>query len=120
MVEVLDAPLLRALTEPARLAILRVLLIHGPADIATIAEQLPQDRSVISRHLKVLEDAGVVLGVREGRHNRYHLDGAGFVAELERILGETRALAAICCPPVAEIIPAARLRRATRPPGKPG
>jgi DNA-binding transcriptional ArsR family regulator len=60
MMEVLNSAFLRALTEPARLELLRVLLLHGPADVATIASHLPQDRSVISRHLKVLEQAGVV------------------------------------------------------------
>ncbi len=99
MVEILDSPFLRTLTEPARLEILRILLVGGPADIATIAAHLPQDRSVISRHLKTLEDAGIVRGTREGRQRIYDLDGAGFITTLERILSETRALAAICCPP---------------------
>jgi hypothetical protein len=56
----------------------------------------------------------VVRGQRDGRHRIYEIDGASFLATLERILAETRTLAAACCPPVpaaAEIIPAARLRR---------
>jgi DNA-binding transcriptional ArsR family regulator len=98
MVELLDSPFLRALTEPARLELLRVLLVHGPGDIANIAERMPQDRSVISRHLKTLEDAGIVRGQREGRHRIYAIDAAGFISHLERILQETKSLAAICCP----------------------
>ena len=97
MVEILDSPFLRALTEPARLELLRVLLVHGPGDIATLAERMPQDRSVISRHLTTLEDAGIVRGQREGRHRVYAIDGASFVTHLERILQETKGLAAICC-----------------------
>jgi DNA-binding transcriptional ArsR family regulator len=99
LVELLDSAFLRALTEPARLEVLRVLLLHGPADIGTIADRLPQDRSVISRHLRTLEDAGVVRGQRDGRHRVYEIDGGAFVEHLERILGETRAMAAVCCPP---------------------
>jgi DNA-binding transcriptional ArsR family regulator len=112
MVEILDSPFLRALTEPARLEVLRVLLLHGPADIGTIAERLPQDRSVISRHLKTLEDAGVVRGQREGRHRIYEIDGPAFVTTLEQILGEVRTAAAICCPPTtSDVVPASRLKR---------
>jgi DNA-binding transcriptional ArsR family regulator len=111
MVELLDSPFLRALTEPARLELLRVLLVHGPGDIANIAERMPQDRSVISRHLKTLEDAGIVRGQREGRHRVYAIDAAGFITHLERILEETKSLAAICCPPADDVVPASRLRR---------
>ena len=101
IVELLDSPLLRALTEPARLEVLRVLLVHGSSDIATIAEHLPQDRSVISRHLKTLEDAGILRRHREGRRVIYAIDGS-FVLQLERIVGEAKALAPACCPaPVA-------------------
>ena len=100
MVEILDSAFLRALAEPARLEVLRVLLVHGPADSGAIAAQLPQDRSVISRHLKVLEDAEIVTGHRDGRHRVYAINGLGFIGTMEKILEETRALAHICCPPV--------------------
>jgi DNA-binding transcriptional ArsR family regulator len=99
IVELLDSPVLRALAEPARLEVLRVLLLHGPADIGAIASHLPQDRSVVSRHLKTLEDAGLVRAERDGRYRRFELDGGAFIGALERILGETRAMAAVCCPP---------------------
>ncbi len=107
IVEVLDSPVLRALAEPARLEVLRVLLLHGPADIGALASHLPQDRSVVSRHLKTLEDAGLVRAERDGRHRIYELDGAAFIGALERILGEARALAAVCCPPAAAALPVA-------------
>jgi DNA-binding transcriptional ArsR family regulator len=111
MVEILDAPLLRALAEPARLEVLRVLLLHGPADIGTIAERLPQDRSVISRHLKTLEEAGVVTGEARGRHRIYEIDGLRLVAHLEQMVAEVRAAAMACCPPAADVVPSARLKR---------
>ncbi len=101
IVEILDSPFLRALTEPARLEVLRVLLVHGPGDIGEIAQHLPQDRSVISRHLKVLQDAGIVAGRKEGRRVIFSLEGGAFVGNLERILGEARSLAPLCCPPSA-------------------
>lgn len=99
LVELLDSDFLRALTEPARLELLKVLLRHGPAHVGAIAAQLPQDRSVISRHLKLLSDSGVVQVRREGRHRIYEVDGPGFIASLERVLGRARVLAQVCCPP---------------------
>lgn len=99
LVAILDSDFLRALTEPARLELLRVMLLHGPADIGTLAGHLPQDRSVISRHLAVLERAGVVTATPQGRRRVYSLDGPAFVRALEEILGTTRRLVAICCPP---------------------
>jgi DNA-binding transcriptional ArsR family regulator len=99
LLAVLDSEFLRALTEPARLELLRVMLVHGPADIGTLASHLPQDRSVISRHLITLERAGIVSATRAGRRHIYALDGSAFVRALEEILGTTRRLADICCPP---------------------
>jgi DNA-binding transcriptional ArsR family regulator len=78
MVRILATPFLRALTEPAR---------------------LPQDRSVVSRHLQFLEGAGIVRSAWEGRHRRYELDGAGFVKALEAMTARVRTLAGVCCPP---------------------
>lgn len=99
IVEILDSPFLRALTEPARLEVLRVLLVHGPGDIGEIAQHLPQDRSVVSRHLRTLQDAGVVRSTRDGRRVVFELEGSGMVGQLDRILTEARALAPLCCPP---------------------
>jgi DNA-binding transcriptional ArsR family regulator len=99
IVELFDTPLFKALTEPARLDVLRVLLVHGAADIAAIAERLPQDRSVISRHLKTLREAGIVRASRAGRRVIYELDGLGFVRELDAIVAELKSLTPACCPP---------------------
>lgn len=95
----LDTPLLRALTEPARLEVLKVLLVHGRGDVASVAEHLPQDRSVVSRHLQVLEDAGVVRSSRVGRHRIYELDGGFLVSRFDALATRLRTLAAVCCPP---------------------
>jgi DNA-binding transcriptional ArsR family regulator len=96
---ILDTPLFRALAEPARLEVLKVLLIHGGGDVASIAAHLPQDRSVVSRHLQTLEEAKIVTSSREGRHRRYELDGAGLVSRFETLSAQVRALASVCCPP---------------------
>ena len=95
---VLDTVLFRALCEPARVAILAVLIRRGRSDIGAVAEELPQDRSVISRHLQVLADAGVVIARRDGRHIFYELDGPQTCERLETILSELKGLAPFCCP----------------------
>lgn len=110
LVELFDSPLLRAFLEPARLEVLRVLLVQGRADIATIADALPQDRSVISRHLKTLEEAGILRSHKQGRHVVYEIDGASFIVALDRIVAEAKALAPVCCPPATPVPP--RRRRA--------
>jgi len=94
----LDTALFRALCEPARIAILSELVRKGRSDIGAIAADLPQDRSVVSRHLQVLADAGVVVARRDGRHIFYELDGPRTCERLETILGELRRLAPYCCP----------------------
>jgi DNA-binding transcriptional ArsR family regulator len=101
LISALDSAFLRALTEPARLEILKQLLVRGPANIETLAGHLPQDRSVISRHLTVLHRAGMVRTERRGRERIYAVDGSGIVGALERILAQAKAIMAGCCPPGA-------------------
>lgn len=101
LVEVLDSSFLRALAEPSRLEILKVLLERGPSDVGTIAERVPQERSVVSRHLKVLLDAGIVASARRGRHRVFAVDGQAILVRFERILALARSVAAVCCPPSA-------------------
>jgi len=95
----LDATFLDAVGHPVRVELIRALILTGAADIATLASQFPQDRSVISRHLSVLERAGIAVSRRKGRAVVYDLDGPGLVARLGQVQAAANALAAICCPP---------------------
>lgn len=101
VVDLLDSTFLRALTEASRLEVLRVLLLTGTSSIRELAVQLPQDRSVISRHLQVLESAGIVKSEWRGRDRLYTLDGQTCLANLERIAASARIQIARCCPPDA-------------------
>lgn len=96
-IEILDADFFRALCEPARLEIFRQLVLLGRSDIATIAEAMPQDRSVIARHLQTLERAGVVHAQAEGRHTFYEIDGSAIASRMEKIVGLMRTLVPLCC-----------------------
>jgi DNA-binding transcriptional ArsR family regulator len=99
LAEVLESAFLRALAEPSRLEILKVLLVHGPADVGTIASHLPNERSVVSRHLKVLLGARIVNVRRESRRRVYAVDGQAILHRFEVILAQVRSVASICCPP---------------------
>lgn len=91
-VAVFDTAFFKALCEPARIAVLRELILLGRADIGAIAARLPQDRSVIARHLQQLATAQVVKATREGRHVFYEIDAPAVAERLEGILAITRLL----------------------------
>jgi DNA-binding transcriptional ArsR family regulator len=96
---VLDSDFFKALAEPVRIELLKVLLLAGPADISSIANYLPQDRSVLSRHLQVLLRTGLVSCEKRGRHRFYTLNGSRFIDQLEKILNTVKGSVAVCCPP---------------------
>ena len=95
---VLDTTFFTALQEPARIAVLRRLMLLRRADIGQIAEELPQERSVISRHLKTLLDAGIVRCTKEGRHRYYEVDGPAILKNMEAITRRLAEIAPFCCP----------------------
>ena len=98
LITALDSKLFKALSEPVRGEILRFLLLNGRADISTIAENLPQDRSVISRHLNLMAEAGILIAEKESRHRFYSLNGATFLSEFEGIVESLKKCMAECCP----------------------
>lgn len=63
-----------------------------PKYIAAIADRLPQDRSVIARHLRQLASAQIVTAQKQGRHVFYELDAQTIAARLEGILETIRLL----------------------------
>ena len=96
-----DADLFRALCEPARLELVGILARKGLSDVTAIAQEMIQDRSVVSRHLQQLLRAGIVQSARDGRRTLYQLDGLALADRLERMARDVRALAPTCCPPLA-------------------
>jgi len=97
LAEILDSKLFKALCEPARVEIVKFLTVEGRADLGTIAAGFAQDASVISRHLAILHDAGVVRRDKRGRHVFFELDGGNVVGQLERILDHCRKVLPLCC-----------------------
>jgi predicted ArsR family transcriptional regulator len=68
-----------ALGEPVRRRILE-LLHDGPTPVTELAGQLPVGRPAVSKHLRVLGDAGLVEHTSAGTRNFYVLAPGGLAA----------------------------------------
>jgi ArsR family transcriptional regulator, nickel/cobalt-responsive transcriptional repressor len=66
------ASLLKVLADETRLAVVRQL-IDGPKHVGEINESLGLEQSLMSHHLKVLREAGLVIGERDGKAVLYSL-----------------------------------------------
>ena len=64
----------KALSHPARLAIVQLLAARNECICGEIVDDLPLAQSTVSRHLKVLRDAGLVQGTIDGPRSCYCLD----------------------------------------------
>ena len=85
-----DGDPFEALGDPTRREILR-LLSAGDKAVHELAAALPISRPAVSRHLRLLKDAGMVVERAEGTRRIYRLqdEGAGAVQEyLEGVWGE--------------------------------
>ncbi len=60
-----------AIGEPSRRRLLDVLLVQGESTPSALAGELPFTRQAVSKHLGVLDRAGLVEGRREGREMRW-------------------------------------------------
>jgi len=98
LVKALDSKIFKALIDPTRIQILKFLMLNGRADITTIANHFPQDRSVISRHLHMMEEAGLLIAEKKTRHRFYSINGKTFLHEFETIVIKLRACIHECCP----------------------
>ena len=82
-----------ALADPNRREILR-LLGGGDRAVHELADELPISRPAVSRHLRLLSEAGLVSETREGTRRIYALRAEGVEAVqsyLERVWGEAAA-----------------------------
>ena len=82
-----------ALGDPTRRRILQILGSE-PQSVAVLADQLPISRPAVSRHLRVLKEAGFVEEVPEGTRRVYHVRENGLEAiraYLEQVWGDAAA-----------------------------
>jgi DNA-binding transcriptional ArsR family regulator len=67
------APMFAALGDPTRLQIVQRLCGDGPLSIVRLAEGASVSRQAITKHLQVLEEAGLARGTRAGRERVWEL-----------------------------------------------
>lgn len=89
-----------ALADPVRRELL-LRLGEGPARVADLASEHPISRPAVSRHLRVLREAGLVAATASGRERPHALAREG-LEPLRAYLAALDAAAATLTPPVAE------------------
>jgi DNA-binding transcriptional ArsR family regulator len=79
--------LVAAVTEPTRRQLLDLLLERGESTPTSLAHSVPVTRQAVSKHLAVLERAGLVDGERSGREMHYRIN-VGRLDDATRSLSE--------------------------------
>jgi ArsR family transcriptional regulator, arsenate/arsenite/antimonite-responsive transcriptional repressor len=64
----------RALSHPARVAILKALAEKKECICGDLVDVLPLAQSTVSQHLKALKDVGLIQGTIDGPRSRYCID----------------------------------------------
>jgi len=68
------APVFAALGDETRLRLVRRLCDDGPASITQLTTGSRVTRQAVTKHLRVLERAGIVRGERRGRESLWQLE----------------------------------------------
>lgn len=83
-----DDGLWAAIADPSRRKVLDILVQQGEASASWLAGQVPFTRQAVSKHLVVLEEAGLVGRRKQGREVLYRVDA-------ERLDQASRAMAEV-------------------------
>jgi len=88
----------KALSHPARLAIINYLIETGTCITGDITDELPLSRTTVSQHLQELKDCNLIQGTVEGSKVNYCIDPAG-VEKIIETLGSliTNLKKSKCC-----------------------
>lgn len=78
------ARMAKAMGHPTRVAILRTLARRA-CICGDLVDELPVAQSTVSQHLKILKDAGLIVGTIDGPRTCYSLNGSA-IAELRSVL----------------------------------
>lgn len=71
-----DDGLWSAIADPSRRRVLDLVVERGEASASWLAGQVPFTRQAVSKHLAVLEEAGLVARRKQGREVLYRVDAA--------------------------------------------
>ena len=81
---VLKANALKALGHPTRLAIIEILS-RGEQCVCRIMDELELEQAIVSKHLRILRDAGLVVARKEGLNIYYSLACACIIRLMEHV-----------------------------------
>jgi DNA-binding transcriptional ArsR family regulator len=68
------APIFAALGDPVRLAMVARLCMDGPLPTIRLKQGTPVSRQAVTKHLRTLEDAGLVQSQRVGRNRLWQIE----------------------------------------------
>ena len=85
-----DDELWSAIADPSRRRVLDLLVSNGEASASGLAGQVPFSRKAVSKHLVVLERAGLVSRRKQGREVLYQVQ-AGRLDQAARAMAELAA-----------------------------
>lgn len=91
MSSAVDDDLWSAIGDPTRRRMLDLLLADGAGTATTLSARLPVTRQAVTKHLVVLDRAGLVRSVPAGREKRYHVDEA----QLARAVAQLNSVGAM-------------------------
>jgi predicted transcriptional regulator len=90
----------KALSHPARIAILKVLAQRNECICGDIVEELPLAQSTVSQHLKELKNAGLVQGTIDGPRSCYCINWKAFEkfnGAMNTLFSKLKEQSAKCC-----------------------
>ena len=90
------ATVCKALSHPARLAILHTLAQRGTCICGEIVDVMPLSQATVSQHLKILKNAGLITGEIEGQKSCYCIN-TGNMRELGEKFGQLFGSLEKCC-----------------------
>lgn len=98
LIAVLDSFFFKTLSEPIRVEILKFLLKNGRCDIATVAKSIKKDRSVLSRHLHMMNEAGILKTEKVIRNTYFEVDAQSLVTTVSALFKQVNHAIESCCP----------------------
>jgi ArsR family transcriptional regulator, cadmium/lead-responsive transcriptional repressor len=85
-----DDQLWSAIGDPSRRRVLDLLVGNGPVSASWLADRVPFSRQAVSKHLAVLEQAGLVSRRKQGREVLYQVE-TGRLDQATRAMAELAA-----------------------------
>jgi ArsR family transcriptional regulator len=86
----------KALSHPARLAILQTLAHRGTCICGEIVAVMPLSQATVSQHLKILKNAGLITGEIEGQRSCYCINTSA-MGKLREEFGHLFGSLENCC-----------------------